>query len=200
MGLNCSNTQLWPTHFCCSYSHLTGWVMSSLWSQEYKSLSSYHQDDGIIEYPQENTHRYTATTAAFHCIASDTKKTNKSLSWENVFKQHRAYRMSFSGSKGFWILPFTLASRFCVCVFGSDPCWNKTLNNYHVCPRCVLWRHRQRGGNWGERHAAVQGWFSVHWPQQFPPWRAPWGTSWTPHRLVSSTHKLLWGFCLFFNH
>lgn len=81
---------------------------------------------------------------------------------------------------------------------GSDPCWNKTLNNYHVCPRCVLWRHRQRGGNWGERHAAMQGWLSIHWPQQFPPWRAPWGTSWTPHRLVSSTHKLLLGFYSFF--
>lgn len=47
---------------------------------------------------------------------------------------------------------------------GSDPCWNKTLTNYHVCPRCVLWRHGQWGGNWGEWHAALQGWLSVHWP------------------------------------
>lgn len=93
--------------------------MSSLWSQENKSLScQHHQDYGIIECPQEIKH------AQMHCYLSccplncfwHQKKQTKAYPEKNLFKWHRAYAMSFSGSKGFWTLPFTLGSRFCVCL------------------------------------------------------------------------------------
>ena len=84
-----------------------------------------------------------------------------------------------------------------LCLFlclGSNPCWNGALTNYPECLRCVLWRHEQWGGSGGEWRAALQGRLSVHWPQQFPPWGSPGGTSWSPHRLVSTTHKWWCGF------
>ncbi len=98
-------------------------------------------------------------------ITSDMKNKQKHHISLNrcLFKCNTASQMCFQDSE---VLdsPSPIRFLFLLLCFGSDPCWIETLTNYHVCPRCVLWRHRKRGGNWGEWYAALQGWLSVYWP------------------------------------
>lgn len=132
--------------------HPVGWVVSTLWSQEHRLSRQHHKDYKINVQPWEiKTERCNITVPGI-CANLLWHEKNR-LPLDKCLKVQLHKRHSPASKAVDNPLPKRFLSVPLCCSSEAE----MRLTYYHVCPRCVLWRHRQRGGNWGEWHAALQG-------------------------------------------